>query len=107
MVDTACNLLERAAGVKLHRDPISEKVKFLPLGRWMGTLTQEDLPKHCQYITLSDHLDFLGVELRATSVQTKKVNGRTMEEWEVHSTHNRPLQGLVQVLQHQLEDLRL
>ena len=75
MVDTACKLLERAAGVKLHRDPASEKVKFLPLGRWRGTLSQEDLPNHCQYITLSDHLDFVGVELRATFAKTRKVNG--------------------------------
>ena len=55
LVDEACNLLERASGVKLHRDPQADKVMSLPLERWQGTLTQEDLPNCCQYITLSDH----------------------------------------------------
>ena len=66
MVDQACSMLERASGVKLHRDPTAGKVKFLALGRWRGTLTQEDLPH--QYVLLSDHLDFVGVELRATFI---------------------------------------
>ena len=30
----ACSLLERASGVKLHRDPTSGKVKFMPLSHW-------------------------------------------------------------------------
>ena len=34
LVDQACALLERASGVKLHRDPSAGKVKFLALGRW-------------------------------------------------------------------------
>ena len=55
LVDNACALLERAFGVKLHRDPAAGKVKFLAMGRWRSTLTQEDLPH--QYIQLSDHLD--------------------------------------------------
>ena len=70
LVDQACSLIERASGVKLHRDPSVGKVKFIPLGRWKGTLCQED-----QYVQLSDHLDFVGVELRATYQQTRKVNG--------------------------------
>ena len=68
LVDRACTLLERASGVKLHRNPDSGKVKFLALGRWRGTLVQEDLPH--QYVRLSDHLDFIGVELRSTFTQT-------------------------------------
>ena len=63
--------------VKLHRDPSVGKVKFLPLGRWRGTLCQEDLPH--QYVQLSDHLDFVGVELRATYQQTRKVNGDQLQ----------------------------
>ena len=51
LVDQACALLERAPGVKLHRDPAAGKVKFLALGRWRGVLTQEDIPH--QYIQLS------------------------------------------------------
>ena len=39
VVDNACSILEKASGVKLHRDPSAGKVKFLPLGRWKGTLT--------------------------------------------------------------------
>ena len=70
LVDRACSLLERASGVKLY--------KFIPLGRWRGTLTQEDLPH--QYVRLSDHLDFVGVELRATFSQTRKVNGEILQE---------------------------
>jgi hypothetical protein len=44
LVDNACALLERASGVKLHRDPSAGNVKFLALGRWRGTLSQEDIP---------------------------------------------------------------
>ena len=72
MVDQACSMLERAAGVKLQRGPTAGKVKFMALGRWQGTLTQEDFPY--QYVQLSDHLDFVGMELRATYTQTRKVN---------------------------------
>ena len=77
IVDEACTLLEKASGVKLHRDPATEKVKFLPLGRWQGTLTQEDIPHH--YMRLSDHLDFVGVELRSTFSQTRRVNGELLQ----------------------------
>ena len=77
LVDLACSLLERASGVKLHRDPAAGKVKFLALGRWQGTLTQEDIPH--QYIQLSDHLDFVGVELQSTYTQTRKVNGEQLQ----------------------------
>ena len=77
LVDKACSLLESASGVKLHRDPSADKVKFLALGRWRGVLTQEDIPQ--QYIKLSDHLDFVGVELRATYIQTRMVNGDKLQ----------------------------
>ena len=78
LVDRACSLLEMASGVKLHRDPATGKVKFLALGRWRGTLTQEDLPH--QYVRLSEHLDFVGVELRATFSSTRKANGDILQE---------------------------
>ena len=77
LVDRACSLLEQASGVKLHRNLDSGKVKFLPLGRWRGTLTQEDLPH--QYVRLSDFLDFVGVELRATFSLTRKANGDILQ----------------------------
>ena len=72
VVDRGSSLFEAASGCKLHRDPASGKVKFLPLGRWKGTLTREDLPMN--YIVLSDHLDMVGVKLLATYQKTRKVN---------------------------------
>ena len=72
LVDRASLLFERASGCELHRDPASGKVKFLPLGRWRGTLQQEDIP--LPYIVLSEHLDMVGVVLKATYTQTRKIN---------------------------------
>ena len=72
LVDRASLLFENASGCELHRDPASGKVKFLPLGRWRGTLQQEDIP--LPYILLSDHLDMVGVVLKATYTQTRKTN---------------------------------
>ena len=46
LVDKAMMLFERSSGCKMHRDPEAGKCKFLALGRWKGTLTQEDLPCH-------------------------------------------------------------
>ena len=73
LVDKAMALFESASGCKLHRDPASKKCKFLPLAKWRLTLRQEDIP--CKYMTISDHLDMLGVELKATWSQTRKANG--------------------------------
>ena len=78
LVDKASLLFEEASGCELHRDPASGKVKFLPLGRWRGTLQQEDLP--VPYIKLSDHLDMLGVKLMSTYSKSKKANGDEIKE---------------------------
>ena len=64
LVDEASLMFEKSSGCELHHDPASGKVKFLPLGRWKGSLQQEDIPVH--YIKISDHLDMLGVKLRAS-----------------------------------------
>ena len=80
LVDNASALFEAASGCRLHRDPASQKCKFLPLGRWRRSLQQEDLPHSCQYLVLSDHLDMVGVQLRATWTQTRKVNGEIVQE---------------------------
>ena len=72
IVDQGSALFEAASGCHLHRDPASGKVKFLPLGQWKGTLTQEDLP--VDYIVLSDHLDMVGVQLMASYQKTRKSN---------------------------------
>ena len=71
-VDRASLLFKNAPGCELHRDPNSGKVKFLPLGRWRGSLQQEDIP--VRYIVLSEHLDMLGVVLKASFIQTRKTN---------------------------------
>ena len=79
-IEQASALLKAASGWRLHRNPASKKCKFLPLGKWRRSLQQEDLPPSCQYLVLSDHLDMVGVELRATWTQTRKVNGDIVQE---------------------------
>ena len=39
-----------------------------------------DLPETCQYFVLSDHLDMVGVQLRATWTQTRKANGDIVQD---------------------------
>ena len=77
-VDRGSALFQSASGCKLNRDPASGKVKFLPLGRWRGTLTVEDLPVN--YILISEHLDMVGVKLKASFIQTRKVNCDELQE---------------------------
>ena len=77
LVIEACTLLEKASGVKLHRDLSAGKVKFLPLGRWRGYIKQNDIP--FKFIKLSDHLDFVGVELQASYQSTVKANGDALQ----------------------------
>ena len=77
IVDHSLALFERESGCKLHRDPLNKKCKFLPLGRWRNTLQQEDIP--CDYMTLSDHLDMVGVTLMASWAKTRKVNGDALQ----------------------------
>ena len=78
LIDRGSALFEAASGCILHRDPTSGKVKLLPLGRWKGTLQQEDLPVN--YIVISDHLDMVGVQLKATYTQTRKINCDILQE---------------------------
>ena len=73
IVDEAMALFENASGCRLHRDPATKKCKFLPLAKWRGSLKQVDIP--CSYMTISDHLEMIGVELRATWAQSRKANG--------------------------------
>ena len=54
LIDRAMDLFERASGCKFHRNPASQKCKFLPLARWRGTLEQTDIPR--PYMTLPDLL---------------------------------------------------
>ena len=78
IIDRGAALFEGASGCALHRDSLSGKVKLLPLGRWKGSLQQEDLPVN--YIALSDHLDMVGVQLMSTTTKTRKINGDSLTE---------------------------
>lgn len=80
LVNSASALFEAASCCRLHRDPASQKCKFLPLGRWRRSLQQEDLPPACQYMIISDHLDMVGVQLKATWSQTRKANGDIVQQ---------------------------
>ena len=78
LVDRACKLFEQASGCKMHRDPASNKCKILALGRWKGTLQQEDIP--LPYLRLTDHLDYLGVKLFANYPTTRRENGEILKQ---------------------------
>ena len=40
VVDKAMELVEKASGCRLHRDPSTKKYKFLPLAKWRGTCSR-------------------------------------------------------------------
>ena len=77
-VDRGSAIFEAASGCRLHRNPASGKVRFLPLGRWKDTLTMEDLP--VKYIVISEHLDMVCVKLKASFLQTRKTNCDDLQE---------------------------
>ena len=62
----------------MHRTAISQKCKFLPLGKWKTKLKQNMIPH--DFFILSDHLDFLGVILKSLYSLTRKANGDLLQE---------------------------
>ena len=78
LVDKACELFEKSSGCRLHRNPASNKCKVLLLGRWKGTLQQEDIP--LPYLKVTDHLDFLGCKLFANYCATRRENGEILKK---------------------------
>ena len=76
MVDKAPSLFEKSSGCKLHRDPASGKCKFLALGDWRVSMTQDMIP--INYMILSDKLEMVGVDLYSTYQVTKRVNGEQL-----------------------------
>ena len=78
LVDRACKLFELSSGCKLHRDPASNKCKFLALGGWKDSLEQVDIP--IPYLKLSDHPDFLGCKLFANYGATRRENGEILKQ---------------------------
>ena len=73
LVNEASLMFEKSSGCVLHRDPNSGKCKVLLVGRWRNSVQQEDIPLN--YVQISEHLDMLGVVLKATATQTRMVNG--------------------------------
>ena len=73
IADEGAALFEKASGTRLHRDPESNKCKFLPLGKWRRELTQSDIPT--PYMKITDSLDMVGVKLCATWSSTRSMNG--------------------------------
>ena len=78
IADMGATLFENAAGTRLHRDPASNKCKFLPLGKWRNTLTQDDIPT--PYMRITDTLDMVGVQLCSTWSATRRKNGDLLRE---------------------------
>ena len=56
LVDHAARLFEQSSGKFLHRDPAKGKCKVLLLGRWKGSVEQEDIG--FPYLRISDSLAF-------------------------------------------------
>ena len=62
----------------MHRTAASQKCKFLALGKWKDELTRAMIPH--AFFSLSDHLDFLGVQLKSTYSSTRKANGDILQD---------------------------
>jgi hypothetical protein len=78
LVERVMTIFERSSGCKMHRTAESQKCKFLALGKWRKSLLQSQIP--FDFFTLSDHLDFLGVTIKATFMATRKVNGEVLQD---------------------------
>ena len=70
IVDRAATLFEQSSGNILHRDPVKGKCKVLLLGRWRGTVEQEDIG--FPHLRITDSLAFVGVHLQAKWQKTRK-----------------------------------
>ena len=78
LVERVMTLFEMSSGCKMHRTAISQKCKFLALGKWKTKLQQHMIPH--PFFLLSDHLDFLGVILKSSYSFTRKANGDLLQE---------------------------
>ena len=72
IVDRAVKLFEGASGCELHRDIKSNKCKILLLGSWKKW-DQTDIPLY--YLSKSEFIDMLGVELFSNYTKTRQENG--------------------------------
>ena len=78
IADRGASLFEKAAGTLLHRDPSTEKCKFLPLGKWRRELHQELIPT--PYMRLTDTLDMVGVQLCSSWASSRRKKGDILRE---------------------------
>ena len=72
VVEQGAILFEQSSGNILHRDPQKGKCKVLLLGRWRGTVTQEDIG--FPHLKITDSLAFVGVHLQANWQKSRKEN---------------------------------
>ena len=77
LLDMCLTVFEEASGCRVHRDENQQKCKVLLLGNWKK-IKQEDIP--VKYLKISDHLDMLGVTLKATFTTTRAANGDTVQK---------------------------
>ena len=75
IVDRAVTFFEKASGCQLHRDPAPEKCKILMLGSWKNWM-KEKIP--LKFLTVSEHLDILGVKLFGNFIETRAKNGEIL-----------------------------
>ena len=78
LIDEGSSIFEAASGCKLHRNPLSRKIKLLPLGKWKNALRLADLPVN--YIGISNHSDMMGVILKSSYTLSKQENGESLVE---------------------------
>lgn len=77
LLDAILALFEAASGCQVHRDPQQDKCKILLLGNWKR-LQQADIP--VEYLKISEFLDMLGLTLKSSFTQTRKVNGEVIQK---------------------------
>ena len=78
VVERAAQLFEQSSGNKLHRDPQKRKCKVLLLGRWRGTVEQEDIG--FPHFRITESLSFVGVHLQASWQKTRKQNNDELQD---------------------------
>ena len=76
VADKGAELFEKSAGTLLHRDPTTNKCKFLPLGKWRKKLRQCDIPT--DYMRITDTLEMVGVELCCSWAKSRQKNGMAL-----------------------------
>ena len=72
IVEHGSKMFELSTGNKLHRNPTKGKCKVLLLGRWRGTIQQDNIG--FPHLRIVESLAFIGVTLTASSQRTRREN---------------------------------